>query len=277
MSLTNVKDLDYLLCLQLESEKDLLSFCSTNKYYYSLYNNDFIWRCKMDKYKIPNELINGKICKTYYSEIYRYLKNNDIVRTVFLSICDNRSDILYLLLKYKNIDPNFTFCFNKNRELTKAYYSNFHDANFPDYYSPISLVIKGGCSKMWNVLKPYIVQSDFNLSHLILSIVGKNIEILKHLLKFCRIDSSILYFSIQSYNLESTKLLLEYVDEYCVNSFFNTMIDQNSRDYLLWTENRNSSFEYFLNHPKVSSHIRFYRIIGQINADFLRLLTHYNF
>lgn len=276
MSLTNVKDLDYMLFLQLD-EESLLSFCSINKYYYTLYNNDFIWRQKILGYKIPEEIRAITLDKKYYFSLYKALKNPDFVKTIFVAICDQRIDILFILLREKNIDPEYMFTFSKrySDNITKNYYySENYNPNFPYFYYPVSLVIKSGNEKMWSVIKPYI--NNINTSHYILAIVGKSVRILEDLLKFgIAIDSSILYFSIDSYNIESTVLLLKHVDQNCINSFFNTLIDQNSRSYLNWVQNRNLAFEHFIADIKVRAHLRFYRNMGQFNVDFSNLLSYY--
>lgn len=276
MSLTNVKDLDYLLCLQLD-EKSLLAFCSVNKYYYSLYNNDFIWRQKILRYNIPEEYRGIKLDKNYYFSLYGALNHTDFVKTIFLAIIEQRADILFLLLREKNIDPQYMFTFSKrySDNLTNKYYnSEYHKPNFPYFYFPVSLIIKSGNNKMWNVIKPYV--NNINTSHFILAIVGRSQEILEDLLKFgVPIDCSTLYFSIDSYNVESTILLLQHVDQNCINSFFNTLMEQNSRSYLNWVQNRNLAFDHFIRDTKVRPHLRFYRNMGQFNADFSHLLTYY--
>lgn len=284
MSLTNVKDLDYLICLYLENEKDLLSFCSSNKYYYSLFNNDFIWRKKIDKYDIPNHLIEKNKNKNYFIELYIALKDPDFVKTIFLAICEERADILFLLFRDKNIDVNYMFTFNKKYAYYfKTYSSNTLNPNYPAFYSPISLIIKSGSQKMWDVIKTYV--SHFNESHYILAITSKNINILKDLLEYNsnnvdnvnvnNANESVLLFSLQSHNVESTELLLDYVNEDCINKFFNNLIYKD----VDWgePENRNLAFEEFLHHPKVFSHVRFYKHLGNNNFQFIRLLQNYNF
>lgn len=275
MSLTNVKDLDYMLCMQLD-EASLLSFCSINKYYYSLYNNEFIWRQKLLGYNIPEDLRSVKLNKKYYFELYNSLHRLDFVTTIFLAICEERSDILFILLREKNINPEYMFTFSKRYSdwITKKYYSENYNPNFPYFYYPVSLVIKSGNEKMWSVIKPYV--NNMDASHYILAIVGKNNKILDDIIKFgVPIDNSIIYFSIDSYNVESTLLLLQHMDQNCINSFFNTLIDQNSRSYLNWIQNRNLAFEHFIHDSKVLAHLKFYRIMGQFNVDFSLLLSYY--
>jgi hypothetical protein len=271
MSIINVKDLDYLLCLNL-NQKDLLSFCSINKYYYSLYSNDYIWRKKLQKYNI----LCKKLDKDYYIELYKALHNEDFVLTVFLAICEERIDILDLLLREKQININYTFVFNKKYYNShNSYYSSSpSNPNFPYFYSPISLIIKSGSYSMWNILKTYDI--NFDTSHYILAVVSKNIKILEDLLEYgINIDSSVLYFAIQSYNEEATILILKHVDLNCINSLLNNMIHNSSSSYLPWIQNHNSSFALFLKHPKVHPHMLFYRNLAFHDYDFIRLLSHY--
>ena len=106
MSLFKCKDLDYLLAQQLDetSLKSLLSFSTSNKYYYNLLDDKFYLNLYLKKYSSHlakfNHLCNFKnFTKQTYFENEKYLRNltaENIYQANFFAIASDRVDMLVI-------------------------------------------------------------------------------------------------------------------------------------------------------------------------------------
>ena len=276
MSITNVKDIDYMICMTL-SETDFLSLSKTNKYHYNLYKGEEIWKRKL--YSLNIELDRTRLGKVYYDELMSILKE-DCVTHIFTAINEERIDVLDLLFKKKDLNPNYDFIFGKfhKKNSTKVYYSTSKfNTNWPVVYSPISLILKTGSYTLWNWLKNGKYPLEMNKSFFVMAIASKNIEILRDLITYMAVEDWILYFAIRSYNEEATSLLLKFVNQEITNSILDTMLIENNPEHLTWIDITNPAFHIFIHDVKVQSHLRFFLILGADNVNFIKLLNAYNF
>ena len=276
MSITNVKDIDYMICMSL-SERDFLTLSKTNKYYHNLYKGEEIWKRKL--YALNIELDRTRLGKVYYDELISLL-SQDFVTHIFNAINEERLDILDLLFKKKDLNPNYDFIFGKfyKKDSPKVYYSTSKfNTNWPIVYSPISLILKTGSYALWNWLKNSKYPLEMNKSFFVMAIASKNIEVLRDLIGYMAVEDWILYFAIRSYNEEATSLLLKSVDQEITNSVLDTMLIENNPEHLTWMEIINPAFHIFIRDVKVQSHLRFFLMLGADNVNFMKLLNTYNF
>ena len=273
MSLTRVKDVDYLICMRL-TEKDLRNFCRVNRYYNEIYEKDELWKRKI--YELGAKYLIKNLNKSYFYELYNALKA-DFVKEIFLAIENDRADILYLIFLKKDIDPNYTFILDKYypRFNSTCYYSTVvHDSNQPVIYSPVAMIIKKGSDVMWNIMKsskyPLYIESYY-----ILAIAGKNINILKDLLDYkMEIHSRDLYFALRSYNEEAVILLLKYVKEETIEQLLDTFFMETDPDYLQWIKVRNEAFAIFLLDERVKRNLGFFHFYN-LQDNFSKLINSY--
>jgi hypothetical protein len=279
MSLTKVKDVDYLICMRL-SEKDLKKFCKINKYYRSIYTGEELWKRKI--YGMGIKYLMKGLNKRYYFELYNALKG-DFVKQIFLAIHNDRPDILSLVLRKNDINPNFDFVLSKNYtgyEDRSYYCSERYDPNIPIVYSPIAMIIKKGSDVMWNILKSSKYPLFIEQSYYILAIGSKNLNILKDLLEYSleydnlKPKSYILYFALRSYSEESIELLLEYATESTIEQLFDEFVMDTDPEYLTWIKVRNEAFSKFLQDPRVKRNLGFIHYYN-LQDNFSKLLNAY--
>lgn len=275
MSLTKVRDVDYLICMRL-NEKDLVSFCKVNKYYGEIYIQPELWKRKI--YQLGAKFFDRSLNRSYYFELYNSLKT-DFVKEIFLAIHNDRPDILFLILTKKDVDPNRQFVLNNEYTLySKSYCScEIYDNNFPMSYSPIAMIITKRSEVMWNILKctkyPLLIEDGYY----VLAIASKNMNILEDLLETrSEIKSYILYFALRSYNEEATKLLLKYISveiiEHVFDAFF--VVIESEPEYLDWIKVRNNAFTIFLLDERVKRNLGFFHFYD-LQDNFSKLLKAY--
>ena len=274
MSVTRVKDVDYLICMRL-SEKDLVSLSRVNKYYREVYKGTELWKRKI--YALKGKYLAKPLNKAYYVELYNSLQS-DFVKQIFLAIDNERSDILSLILQKRDINPNCAFILKKEYSgyEGKCYYSSEKfDPSMPIVYSPITMIIRKGSIEMWNIIKsnkyPLVMQE----SYYILAIASKNMDILKDLLDFrLQIHSYVLYFALRSYNTEAIQLLLRYVTEETIEQLLDTFFMESDPEYLLWVKVRNDAFATFLIDERVKRNLGFFHLYN-LQDNFSKLIKFY--
>jgi hypothetical protein len=287
-----LKDLDYMLCSTLEN-KDLLSFCKTNKYYYEIYKSDKLWKMKiylefhMDKY--IKEYINDHIkeyikqnenLKNYYFELYHSITDPDFVKIIYNAINNKRCDIISVIFRKRNLDPNYSFClgfYEGEKILKKRYFSPISNKDKIWVYSPLDIISRHGTYLIWNFFKSLEYPIDITYSIVINAIYGNNEEIFKDIsLMYNVFTSSILYFSIRKNNIKSTQLILNGIDKEIIEELLNKMAFDFNLEYRNWIKEFNESLSLFLSHQKVSSFIPRFRIIGINNKYFIEFIDHYS-
>lgn len=271
-----IKDLDILICAYLEN-RDLLCFALTNKYHYNIFQEKSLWRMKIKSFEIEDEYLckDREDLKEYYKELYLNLMEIDFVKTAFYSILDKRCDIVSLIFKKKNLDPNYLFLFQYQNTLCKnTYYSPIVNGEMPYSYSPINLAIKTGYYPMWKLMKNlgYPLQIDHS-SYYIAVINSDNIDILRDVLEYkVEIEQWVLMFAVRCYNKQMTELLLEHSSRLILEELFHFMIISFSDEYYSWIKHYNSAFHFLVKQIDVE----FYKAVGAYNIDFIQLLDHYS-
>ena len=276
MSVTRVKDVDYLICMRL-SEKDLVSLSRVNKYYREIYKGTELWKRKIYSLRIEPKHLNKPLNKTYYQELYNSLKA-DFVKQIFLAINNERADILSLILQKRDIDPNYDFILNKDYsgyEGRSYHSSEIFDANMPIVYSPITMIIKKGSEKMWSILKGCKYELVIEEAYYILAIASKNMNILKDLLDYkLEVKFYVLYFALRSYNKEAIELLLQYITEETIERLLDTFFMESDPDYLQWIKVRNEAFALFLLDERVKRNLGFFHLY-HLQDNFSKLIKFY--
>jgi len=275
MSLTNVKDLDVLICKYLD-DKDLINFSLVNNHYNEIFNNRDLWVQKILDLNIKNEYLCKELNKDYYIELNKALKDEDFVKVIYYSILENRCDIVSLIFRKRNLDPNYIFFFKDYRclDIKKAYYSLKEDVNLPYQYCPINLSIKKAYYPMWEYFK-LNYKLVFTPEIYIVAIASKNKEIFKDVLNydnFFEIEHWILEFSVRSYNLDSTRLILERISEKELYNMLNFMVTEYKREYNNWFIEYNYSFLEVLK----KSNLEYVKEISRNNEEFEKLLNFYH-
>ena len=259
MSLTNVKDLDILICTYLNN-KDLISFSQTNKHYYNIYNETSLWIHKILKFK--NEYLCKKLDKSYYIELYKAVKNENFVKVIFDAINAKRCDIVSLVFREKQLNPNYSFMFRYEVKLDKIYYATEVDNNAPYTFCPINLAINVQYYPMWDFFNRNY-KLDLDSYVYIVSIARYNYEIFKDVLKYeIPIEHYVLLFSIRSYNLETTKIILDIIDEKEIYNMLNIMNIDFKKEYMKWINEYNNSFE---------------QVLRKVDLDYLKNIAERNF
>lgn len=133
---TGIRDLDKLILLKLDDEKDLYSACKINKYFYSIYQEDNFWMLKffnrfglyLDK-KDVSKYRQDKSWKEYYLELYKVIfsKYPYFISALYTDEEVKRHDILTLLEKIAKIN-NVTKVYLAHGDLiTEEYYTRDGD------------------------------------------------------------------------------------------------------------------------------------------------------
>ena len=271
MSITRVKDVDYLICMRL-GEGDLKNMCRVNKYYREIFEKDELWKRKI--LGLGAKYLSKNLNRTYYYELYNALKE-DFVKEIFVAIENDRADILYLIFSKKDINPNYTFVLDNcypHFESTYYYSTKLHDPNHPIIYSPVAMIIKKGSDEMWSIMKsskyPLYIESYY-----VLAITSKNMNILKDLLDYrMNIHSRDLYFALRNHSEEAIKLLLKYVKEETIEQLLDTFFMEPDPEYLQWIKVRNEAFAIFLQDQRVKRNLGFFH---NLQDNFSKLLKVY--
>ena len=272
MSITNIKDLDVLICKYLD-DKDLVNFSQVNKYYNKIFNNKYLWTRKILNFDIKKEYLCKELNKQYYIELYRALKNEDFVKLLYYSIIDKRCDIVSLVFKKRSLNPNFYFVFKNFRgiRVNNCYHAKKHDNNVPFEYSPINLCIKHGFYIIWDFFNS-TYKLELNSQIYIVTISSNDLNILKDVLKYnIFIEHWVLLFSIRHNNVDATKMILEKIEESQIYDMFNFIIIDFKDEYTSWIKNFNSSFLEVL---KVVD-IDYLKRVGRNNKNFINLVNAY--
>ena len=214
MSLTRVKDLDYMLCLMM-SDETLSAFCKINRYYYNLN----VWSKKIALFKIGKYLHKGrKLDELYYYELKRTVEG-DVVKGVFDAIENDRLDLLALLFTHHDLNPNYLFCFDEKYSSYiqgGKYISEIKDAsNFCFSFKPSTQIIRRGSYDMWNFLITRGLHALTRNDDYISAIEGKNLNIVKDIVILHKISitAHILMHAIRFYNPEVTLLFLDHIEQ----------------------------------------------------------------